>query len=161
MNRLWICASLIVLTPFLYEYAILEFELDNWYAPSDALNTLARRLQDGWEWLGRFWAKLSSFLTWIRLERLFKAMYNISDPIFQMVVSPFYFLKGYVETARLYDHPWKIRIGSGILCGLIYYLLSIWWKRRRGRSIEKDPSSSSSEEEEEEDPFSEEENSPQ
>jgi hypothetical protein len=148
----WICAALVVLSPLFYEYAILEFELEGWYAPSDALNTLARWIKNGWEWLGWLCAKLSSFLTWIRLERFLKAIYNLGEPVFQMCISPYYFLKGYIEAARLYDHPWKIRFGSAILFGLIGYLVHWWWKRRKrgGSSPPPSPPEEESEESEEE-----------
>lgn len=109
----------IAVSVLLWEYILLEWELDDWYAPSDALTTVSGWCRDVWEWIGWLAAKISSYLTWIRLEKLMQALRNLLLPVAEICLSPFYIIKGYTDTMKLYEHPWKISLGSILLLLLV------------------------------------------
>lgn len=148
----------IVVSVFLWEYILLEWELDDWYAPSDALNTVKRRCIDTWEWIGWLAAKISSYLTWVRLEKLFEALRNLVSPVMWIAISPLYSIKGYLDTIKLYDHPWKIIIGSVFLVSILVYIeeryrlgtRALHWIRAQWRKRRPRPLSSASDDDDDE-----------
>ena len=98
--------------------------------PSVALTRLAHWCTSLFEWCGRGLAHLSSFYEYIyeylRLEEIGKTLYALLVPLWRTLTSPFWMVKGYVETMNLYDHPYLISLGSATLLGGISVWVYVW-----------------------------------
>ena len=106
---------------FSWEYTALSY--DHGYKPSDTLYSIAGMCQDIWEFVGYVCAKLSSFFTWVKFKRVLTVLHNMFEPLIKIFTSIFYFFKGYVDTAKLYEHPYLVGLGSIVLIGVLFWVL--------------------------------------
>ncbi len=107
---------------FVWEYTCLEHGWPN--KPSKFFKIGSEFIQEQWENLGYLFAKISALFTWIKLEKVFQALSDLLEPLVEIILSPVYFIKGYVDTANLYDHPYMVGIGSFVLLMGIGYVLT-------------------------------------
>lgn len=96
------------------------------YTVSTALAALAHWVRRAFEWIGTQLARLGGLLDIIDLTRVIefvrdiawdvlRAVVDITLPIAQVVVSPWYTITAYVRYAKTYTHPLVVPIGSAIL----------------------------------------------
>ena len=93
--------------------------------PSIILNYIGDYLIDLWELLGKWFAKISSFLTFIDFEELKETFYDIMLPCIRIMTSYFYMVKGYVTTLNLYENQVEIILGSSIIFTL--FIITYWY----------------------------------
>lgn len=96
------------------------------FKPSVAISWLSETLGNAFYNIGVGISKLSSFLTYIKLEDLYKTAHDLFKPIFELAWSPFQIIKGYCETALTYKYPIIITIGSLLLCSGLICMWYIW-----------------------------------
>lgn len=107
---------------FIWEYACLEHGWET--SPSKFFRATANFVQELWEELGCKFAEASAIFTWFKLEKLSQALSNIAEPITEIGLSPIYFVKGYVDTANLYDHPDMVCVGYFFIAIIALYILT-------------------------------------
>lgn len=90
--------------------------------PSTYIWILCGWYQYLWKLIGKAFAYLSSYLEIINIYDLITAFVDLIRPIISIIKSPYYFVKGYMSVAFLYDHPYMITTGSIILILGIGYL---------------------------------------
>jgi hypothetical protein len=70
--------------------------------------------------VGRMFAWLSSYLTWIKLEEIYITARDLIIPIVNLLLSPLQIIYGYwIATLSYMDKAWLIYIGSGLLVGAV------------------------------------------
>ena len=106
--------------------------LKNWsIRPSVPLQFTSDQLSNLFNWSGKQFAILSSFLTFINLDETKKTLYDLVKPILGIIVSPYYFIKGYIDKAITYDFKtWQIYLGSA--CIFFFVIALIWYLNKRG-----------------------------
>lgn len=83
-----------------------------------------------YEWLGIQFGRLSSFITYLKIEELFDSIKDVMVPLFDfLIVSPFYFFKGYFLIVCDYKWPILIFIGSFVILDLVVWGI-LWLKRK-------------------------------
>lgn len=119
---------------FLWEH--VGRQKDYTQRPSIYLTWIAEKAQNLFEHIGRYFAWISSFLTKIDLGDILKTIHDLLKPIFDLIVSPFYFMIGYLDMASEYlSKSWLIYIGSAILFVLVWYGLYFGYKYYKKRRI--------------------------
>ena len=113
--------SLLSFCVFSWEYVAVRRKLE--MSPSFVLNKVAKNFQWGWEKLGCFVAWVSSFLTVFDFTDMLEAGKRLVTPIVSTLTSGFYFFKGYIQEMNLYNHPYLVTLGSGILLAGLFYIL--------------------------------------
>lgn len=118
-----IVSALVVVVLVLWEHAgrILGF-----YKPSFLFTTFATWAKDFWGWLGGWYATLSAFLDWLKLDELWTSITDLFKPLLELVFSWFYFFKSYVEVAATYSSPILVVIGSLIILAILGWALNHW-----------------------------------
>jgi hypothetical protein len=95
--------------------------------PSTVISFLADKSFLFWNKLGYYCAKLSSFYTYIDIKEIYQTLDDLFGPTVKLIISPYQFIKGYVDTALSYKYPILIGIGSITvvsiltLCGYNFY----------------------------------------
>jgi hypothetical protein len=113
-----LCASLFMFSILVWEHVGRGHEMN--FRPSIGLKIVAGWAQDFFTRFGKFFAWVSSFLTNIDLQEVWKTIYDIGRPIFDICTSVFYFAKGYVEYATEFvNKTWLVYVGS-IVVGLFF-----------------------------------------
>lgn len=87
--------------------------------PSDWITTAATWSQNKFWQFGKFICWLCSFLFYLHLEGLPKAIFDVTEPGLKLLFSWWWTIKGYVETSITYSHPGAIYIGGGIIIAVI------------------------------------------
>jgi hypothetical protein len=103
----------------------VEYTLENsdaWYKPSSLLTEVAGKFNTLFTTLGTWFAKLCSFLTYIKLGKFIDAGYRILQPLIDISFSWANFFDGYFAQAKFYVDYYKIYIGTVVLVGLVLYL---------------------------------------
>ncbi|AYV85065.1 MAG: putative ORFan [Satyrvirus sp.] len=99
--------------------------------PSVMLTFLSEKFQKFFRIVGEYAAWISSYLTQIDLKDLFRTIGDIVNPAFGLIVSPLYFIYGYVMTAKTYlNKTWLIYAGSVILVAVFmagYHKLTFYY----------------------------------
>ena len=121
MNKIISVLSLLSFCLFSWEYVAVRRKLET--SPSFVLNKVAKNFQWGWEKLGCFVAWVSSFLTVFDFTDMLEAGRRLVTPIVSTITSGFYFFKGYIQEMNLYNHPYLVTLGSGILLAGLFYIL--------------------------------------
>jgi hypothetical protein len=89
--------------------------LYNYTRPSIYLWILANGSIKFFRNIGRMIAWLSSYLTWIKLDESLITARDLVIPTWNLVVSPFQIIYGYMIAAESYvDKEWLVYIGSGL-----------------------------------------------
>src|SRR5436853_7152390 len=81
------------------------------YKPSLILNKLEFGLRKVFNKMGCCYAKLSGFIFYFRPNKFIKTSYDLLSSIYNICVSPCYFLKGYLETSKKYRFLLLIMLG--------------------------------------------------
>ena len=91
--------------------------------PSYLLNQLVPRARTLFETIGRMFAHLSRFYHFLGVDQLLETLCDLVMPILQLMLSPSYFVKGYVYVLEsLKKHPFITILGSLTLLGAIAFL---------------------------------------
>lgn len=91
--------------------------------PSYALSKVATWSIDFWYATGRLLARISSFYTYINFKDLIETCNDLFKPIFDILISPFQLIKGYINVATIYEHPYIVGFGSVTLIALISWIV--------------------------------------
>jgi hypothetical protein len=73
--------------------------------------------------IGMQFARISSFMLYIKFEELFVTLEDLITPIVSIFASPIQFVKGYLDAAHEYQYPIMITVGSIVLIVLVFGLL--------------------------------------
>lgn len=92
------------------------------YRPSVGLTYLGDKAIILFTDIGKIFAKISSFYTWVNLEDLWQTLQELFVPLIRLLSSPFYTIVGYMSIMVEYKYPMLIGLGS---CTLINMLLFI------------------------------------
>jgi hypothetical protein len=143
-KRIAVIITVSCLTIFTWELVALKHPSQ--FKPSVGITFLANQSYRAFSWLGRSFAWLSSYLTIVELQDLYRAAEDLLRPICNLFASPLAFVKGYLEFATTYKYPIIIGLGSSILLAVSVYAVSVyavphirsWWRRRRGVHVNRD-----------------------
>ena len=83
--------------------------------PSVALIKVVAQSQKFWEWIGVWFGIISSYLTYIELGDLWRSVYDIVNPMIELIASPAWFFKGYLSIMIEFTYPYLIPLGSCLL----------------------------------------------
>lgn len=110
-----------LLATFVWEHIARKQNLN--VKPSVGLNLIYKKSKSMFTNLGKLFAKISSFYTIIDLKDLGKTLEDVGKPILKTIVSPYHFVRGYVDQANEYSYPFLVTVGTLTLLPLSYYLL--------------------------------------
>jgi hypothetical protein len=116
------------ITIFIWEYVCKRSGFT--FKPSTIVTYVASILSTMFSWLGTMLAKISSFLTLLDFKEFIETFSDIYYSLVTLIDSPFHFIKGYFETAGIYDHPYLIIVGTITLtCFTSYalYYFELWY----------------------------------
>lgn len=102
--------------------------------PSVFLTSLSTRLQNVWSWVGKAFAYVSSYLTYINLTELWQAVHEVFNPLFGIFSSPAQFVIGYCKYINEHvakNMTYLIPIGSVMLVLLVLYFSNKYNLHRR------------------------------
>ena len=111
----------------LFSFELFSLKLGNVHKPSVVL-TVAKCAQDAFLYLGKFIVKLSSFYTYLEdlwyyikefLGDVAVALRDLLRPIWEVLVFPFWTIKGYVENIKFYEHPYVVICGTHLPAGTV------------------------------------------
>lgn len=106
-------------TLFAFGLEVLARSRNSQKKPSVAISWLATKFGTGFTALGVQLAKVSSFLTVIKFGELGAAAHDLFMPTLQLVGSPLQAIAGYYQSAKTYNNPVVIGIGSALLAGAV------------------------------------------
>ena len=95
---------------FVWEYIARRTNSD--VKPSVGISYASNKCGQFFNYLGSIAARISSFYTYIEFEELVKTFQELFVPMWNLVTSPFYMLKGYVHTMKSYKYPFLVIVGS-------------------------------------------------
>lgn len=108
---------------FGWEYAAIDEQGNSTYfKPSDIWIWMVHKWDDLLEFLGFCLAYVSSFLTCLKMNRVLHMVHNQVEPIVNFITSPYYFFKGYMDVAVLYEHPYIVGAGTCLLMIILFIL---------------------------------------
>lgn len=94
--------------------------------PSIIFNHVATNLMIFFNMIGAQIARLSSFLTYIKFYELGKTFLDLFTPIFTIIISPIYIIKGYFDAiVSKYNHSNIVIIGTIIIIG---FIICSWYR---------------------------------
>lgn len=115
-------ASGLSLGIFVFEHIGRKYNVK--YRPSVMLNYVADKSKQTWELLGNAFAYASSFLTLINIGELQQTFMDIYNPTVEILLSPVWFVDGYIKRASQYVNKKSLVLaGSGLLVLLLNYLI--------------------------------------
>lgn len=96
------------------------------YTPSVAISFVSTHVQSMFMWIGRQLARTVALLDYINVRRIVEFIRDIlweivdstvavTAPLANIVISPWYIVRGYGEYIMEFVHPWVIIVGTGIL----------------------------------------------
>lgn len=92
------------------------------YRPSYFLTFVATWCQDFYHYCGKIFALISSFYDWLNFKEIYHSLQDLLIPIWNVITSPFYLLKGYGETMHTYRFPILIALGSLTIVVILLWL---------------------------------------
>lgn len=109
----WILSAIVAIVGWQYVaiYGAEEKMFTIW-RPSEVLDLLADAFGAIFGWLGGWFARISSFLVHLKLERIGTAIWELLVSIWHLVTSGWEFAAEYANVAMIYDHPYLVTIGS-------------------------------------------------
>jgi hypothetical protein len=94
------------------------------FRPSVGMTYAGEKAVEAFTSLGALFAKLSSYLHWIKFDEFFITVKDLLTSGFKLITSPVHLFHGYVKTALSYvKGPVMIYGGSFLLCGTFAYLI--------------------------------------
>jgi hypothetical protein len=108
---------------FMWEHIARVNKVDI-YKPSAGINWIAIKGGKIWEHIGYYSAKLSSFLTYIKLDELYQTGQELWIPTWTLIKSPFRFFTGYGEYIKNINFRHPIVIGLGSVTLLVIFGLT-------------------------------------
>lgn len=106
--------------------------------PSVGVTMVANQAHRVFSHLGRGFAWMSSYLTIVDLQDLYRAVDDLTRPTLNLLTSPLAFVEGYWEIAKQYKYPLVIALGSSILLIVGVYVVPrfcLAWRRRRSSDV--------------------------
>lgn len=96
------------------------------YTPSVAISFVSTHVQSMFMWIGRQLARIVALLDYINVRRIIEfirdVLWEVVDstvavtaPMANIVISPWYIVRGYGEYIMEFVHPWVIIVGTGFL----------------------------------------------
>tara|TARA_R110002033_G_scaffold8231_8_gene28470 strand:- start:128 stop:610 length:483 start_codon:yes stop_codon:yes gene_type:complete len=113
-----------VFSVFLWEY--IQIDTDSNVKPSFVLNLLADWAIYLFKQCGVFAAWISSYLTYIKFEKIKRSIVNIILPLWHLVTSFTWFVKGYVDTALSYGFHVTL-VGSILIILIVLFLVCYYF----------------------------------
>lgn len=106
---------------FMWEHVARQNNIET--KPSIFLERLAEVAKDTFTFVGKLWAMISSFYTWIDLTEVYQTLDDLTKPLLKLGVSPFFMIRGYFDVMYKYKNPIMIGCGSLtlFLVGLLAY----------------------------------------
>lgn len=102
--------------------------------PSYFLEIFSKYAKDTFEFIGAQFARLSSFVLYLQMDKIMITLRDVLKPTFNIIISPFYTLNGYVRHALTYEYKsWQIYLGSAVIMAIFSYI--ILKKTTFGKSI--------------------------
>ena len=109
MNWLYVTGAVTLFT-ILWEHV---FSINKLKAtPSWLIGELAHYVRDGFSFIGRVVAYVSSFYVYLHLGDLVKSILSLLKSIGKLLLAPFWFFSGYARILDLYD---AVKQGNGVL----------------------------------------------
>lgn len=107
------------------------------YTPSAALSYVSAHVQSMFMWIGRQLARTVALLDYINVRRIVEfirdvlwevvdSMIAVTTPMANIVISPWYVVRGYGEYIVEFVHPWVIIVGTGLL-GIVLVVLMVYF----------------------------------
>ena len=91
--------------------------------PSVMIDFVGSKSKALFYFIGKCWAKISSYLTWINLTEIKITIVDLVKSVCKLLESPIEAFKGYYETACTYEFgPWQIYIGSFLLVLAVFFM---------------------------------------
>lgn len=116
--------ALIALLPITFLWEHLARMYSYWLKPSFFLNYISDVAERFFTFIGFIWAKLSSFLSWLDFEELFKSLQDLCIPLIALFLSPLRIVYGYITVSQQYENPFLIVIGSVIIISVVAYSIN-------------------------------------
>ena len=99
------------------------------FKPSIAINSTIEPLQNWFEYIGESFARISSYLHWLKLDELATTLKDLFIPIVKIFTAPVFGIKGYLTyTWKNFNNPYIIYIGSILL--IIASITSFYYFRQ-------------------------------
>ncbi len=95
------------------------------FKPSVIIGFIADKAIVMWEFIGRIFGHLSSFITYLKFEELYKSVHTLGKEIWRLLASPLYGIREYFNVAYEYRWPVLIGIGSLLILGAVAY--GLYW----------------------------------
>jgi len=107
----------------LFSWEYLAIKLSSNLKPSIGMNLMADNLKKTFKLIGVYFAKLSSFYTYINFDDIKKAFIDIFKPIIEICGSPYKIISGYHSIMNIAYRPYLIGFGSlTIISGILFSL---------------------------------------
>jgi hypothetical protein len=119
-----LCCLLIVI---IFEHVCRELDF-HMLQPSVWMQAVADVAVDAARWLGGWIARLSSFYTYLHLNRIGQTVIDLLRPFIRLISVPFQFLYGYVKMAAQFEHVWLIAVGTTTLLTVLPPVRACWWR---------------------------------
>lgn len=114
-------AAAIGASAFLWEY--IARRNSSAIKPSIGINFALQKSRAFFGGIGHYAAKLSSFYHMINIKEVQETFNELFMPILKLIISPFYVVKGYWDTATTgYKYPFVILAGTLTLVATMLYL---------------------------------------
>jgi hypothetical protein len=123
------CSPMTLIFTALLGFIVLEMvtrRFTDVYTPSVAISFVSTHVQSMFMWIGRQLARTVALLDYINVRRIVEFIRDIlweivdstvavTAPLANIVISPWYIVRGYGEYIMEFVHPWVIIVGTGIL----------------------------------------------
>lgn len=107
------------------------------YTPSVALSYVSAHVQSMFMWIGRQLARVVALLDYINVRRIVEFIRDVlwevvdstvavTTPMANIVISPWYVVRGYGEYIMEFVHPWVIIVGTGLL-GIVIVVSMVYF----------------------------------
>lgn len=120
MKRVLMIVTMTFMILFLWEHVARTHSSN--MKPSVGITFVADYAKLLFHMIGSQFSRLSSFLTYIKLDELYITAYDLIKPSFELLWSPLQAVKGYWDIAMTYKYPGSIALGSIVLCVSCMYL---------------------------------------
>lgn len=114
-----------VLAVVIWEHCARINQFSTWCRPSALLDLVATLSWDFFAWLGRGFAYLSSFITYLHLDEFWATIKALMEPIIKILGSWIAIPVDYCHVAVSYATPVAVFIGSAVLITLGMHFLPI------------------------------------
>lgn len=122
-NELFKYIYIFMITPiliFAFEYIFEDYH----YKPSVILKYIHTILVRFYTFIGECFARVSAFLAWFEFEKLKRTFNNLYYPIYDIIMSWIYVVKGYFNMAYQYKIPGLIYFGTFLIILILFVFVN-------------------------------------